>query len=135
MLIPEKDDSHELVFEFKYDVKRLSVSPRPYKAGHLFADIFRLFLYKREHQDSRCFLIYVTDFEQANYLSKEENRLDDFFNLLAGQKLQINSDYVKNHADTFVKAASTYGIHECQISSCLNVDLTNSHFLRIYEIF
>ena len=92
MLIPVKNDSHELVFEFKYDVKRSSVSPRPYKAGHLFADIFRLFLYKREHQDSRCFLIYVTDFEQANYMSKVENRLDDFFNLLAGQRLQINSD-------------------------------------------
>ena len=76
----------------------------------------------------------MTDFEQANYMSKDENKLDDFFNLLTDQKLQINSDYVKNHADTFVKAANTYGIHECQISSCLNTDLTNSHFLRIYEI-
>ena len=134
MLIPEKKDCPELVFEFKYDVKRRSNSPRPLKAGHLFADIFRLFLYKKEHQKSKCFLIYVTDFEQANYLSKEENRLDDFFNLLTSQTLQINLDYVNNHSDTFVNAAKAYGIHECKISSCLNLDLSNSHYVRIFEI-
>ena len=134
MLIPEKKDCPELVFEFKYDVKRRSVSPARLKAGHLFADIFRLFLYKKEHQKSKCFLIYVTSLEQANYLSKEKNRLNNFFNLPTGQTLQINSDYVKNHANTFVNAAKAYGIHECKISSCLNVDLENSHYVRIYEI-
>ena len=134
MLIPEKTDCPELVFEFKYDVKRLSVPASPFKAGHLFADIFRLFLYKKEHQKSKCFLIYVTSLAQANYLSKERNRLDDFFNLPIGQTLQINSDYVKNHVDTFVNAASTYGIHECKVLSCLNMDLENSHYVRIFEI-
>jgi len=134
MLIPEKKDCPELVFEFKYDVKRLSMPASPFKAGHLFADIFRLFLYKKEHQKSKCFLIYVTSLAQANYLSKERNRLDDFFNLPTGQTLQINSDYVKNHVDTFVNAASTYGIHECKILSCLNMDLENSHYVRIFEI-
>ena len=134
MLIPENKDYPELVFEFKYDVKRRSVSAAPFKAGHLFADIFRLFLYKKEHQKSNCFLIYVTSLEQANYLSKEKNRLNNFFNLPTGQTLQINSDYVKNHADTFVNAASTYEIHECKVLSCLNMDLENSHYVRIYEI-
>ena len=134
MLIPENKDYPELVFEFKYDVKRRSVSAAPFKAGHLFADIFRLFLYKKEHQKSNCFLIYVTSLEQANYLSKEKNRLNNFFNLPTGQTLQINSDYVKNHADTFVNAAKAYGIHECKILSCLNLDLANSHYVRIYEI-
>ena len=134
MLIPENKDYPELVFEFKYDVKRSSTSARTAKAGHLFADIFRLFLYKKEHQKSKCFLIYVTSLEQAKYLSKKENRLNDFFNLPTGQTLQINSDYVKNHADTFVNAASTYEIHECKVLSCLNMDLENSHYVRIYEI-
>ena len=134
MLIPEKKDCPELVFEFKYDVKRLTAPASPFKAGHLFADIFRLFLYKKEHQKSKCFLIYVTSLAQANYLSKERNRLDDFFNLPIGQTLQINSDYVKNHVDTFVNAASTYGIHECKILSYLNMDLENSHYVRIFEI-
>ena len=134
MLIPENKDYPELVFEFKYDVKRSSTSARTSKAGHLFADIFRLFLYKKEHQKSKCFLIYVTSLEQANYLSKKENRLNDFFNLPTGQTLQINSDYVKNHADTFVNAAKAYGIHECKILSCLNMDLENSHYVRIFEI-
>ena len=136
MLIPEKKDYPELVFEFKYDRKIPSGknSPRPQKAGHLFADIFRQFRYKKEHQKSKCFLIYVTDFEQANYLSKEGNRLDDFFNLPTGQTFQINSDYVNNHSDTFVNAASTYEIYECKILSCLNMDLENSHYVRIFEI-
>ena len=134
MLIPEKKDYPELVFEFKYDVKRSSTSARTAKAGYLFADIFRLFLYKKEHQKSKCFFIYVADSEQAKYLSKKENRLNDFFNLPTGQTLQINSDYVKNHADTFVNAAKAYGIHECKILSCLNTDLENSHYVRIYEI-
>ena len=134
MLIPEKTDCPELVFEFKYDVKRRRNSNSPFKAGHLFADIFRLFLYKKEHQKSKCFLIYVTSLDQAKYLSKEKNRLDNFFNLLSGQTLQINSDYVNNHSDTFVNAASTYGIHECKILSCLNLDLASSHYVRIFEI-
>ena len=47
MLIPEKKDCPELVFEFKYDVKRLSMPASPFKAGHLFADIFRLFFYNK----------------------------------------------------------------------------------------
>ena len=74
MLIPEKKDCPELVFEFKYDRKQPSGtnSPRPLKAGHLFADIFRQFRYKKEHQKSKCFLIYVTDFEQANYYQKRK---------------------------------------------------------------
>ena len=136
MLIPEKKDCPELVFEFKYDRKIPSGknSPHPQKAGHLFADIFRQFRYKKEHQKSKCFLIYVTSLAQANYLSKERNRLDDFFNLPTGQTLQINSDYVKNHVDTFVNAASTYGIHECKVLSYLNMDLENSHYVRIFEI-
>ena len=134
MLIPENKDYPELVFEFKYDVKRRSVSAAPFKAGHLFADIFRLFLYKKEHQKSNCFLIYVTSLEQANYLSKEKNRLNDFFNLPTGQTLQINLDYVNNHSDTFVNAAKAYGIHECKILSYLNMDLENSHYVRIFEI-
>ena len=136
MLIPEKKDCPELVFEFKYDRKIPSGtnSPRPQKAGHLFADIFRQFRYKKEHQKSKCFLIYVTDSEQADYFSKEGNRLDDFFNLLNGQTLQINLDYINNHSDTFVNAAKTYGIHECKILSCLNTDLKNSNFVRIFEI-
>ena len=89
---------------------------------------------KKINGKSKCFLIYVTSLEQANYLSKKENRLNDFFNLPTGQTLQINSDYVKNHVDTFVNAASTYGIHECKILSYLNMDLENSHYVRIFEI-
>ena len=134
MLISETNEYPELIFEFKYDVKRRSVMPRPMKAGALFADIFRLYLYKKDNQKSRCFLIYVTDIKMANYLSRDANRLDDFFNLLPNQELQINENYVKNHSETFVTYSSKYGMHDCKIKSCLNVDLAASHFVRIYEI-
>jgi hypothetical protein len=134
MLIPSTSKNPELIFEFKYDVKRRSVVPHPFKAGALFADIFRLYLYKKDNQNTRCFFIYVTDMEMANYLSRETNGLDDFFNLLLNQELEINENYVKNHSETFVTNSSKYGIYDCKIKSCLNVDLSASHFVRIYEI-
>ena len=134
MQIPETNQIPESIFEFKYDVKRQSTMPHPLKAGSLFADIFRLSLYKKDNQNTRCFLIYVTDSQMANYLSRDRNRLDDFFNLQQNQVLTINEKYVKNHSETFVKQASKYGIHECVIKSCLNDNLAESHFVRIYEI-
>lgn len=135
MRIESSENSDELVFEFKYDVKRTSISPKPYKAGKLFADIFRLEKFKSGYSShSRCFLIYVTDFELADYMSKDENRLDDFFNLQEGKLLKINSEYIHNHSNTFVNEASKYGITDCQILSCLSDVLANDHFLRIYEV-
>ena len=135
MQILETNQTSELIFEFKYDVKRQSTMPHPLKAGSLFADIFRLCLYKKDFQNSRCFLIYVTDSQMASYLSRDRNRLNDFFNLKQNQELSINEDYVKNHSETFVKQASKYGIQDCVVKSCLNVDLVESHFVRIYEVF
>ena len=135
MQIPETNQTPESIFEFKYDVKRQSTMPHPLKAGSLFADIFRLCLYKKDNQNSRCFLVYVTDFQMASYLSRDRNRLDDFFNLQPNQELTIKEEYVRNHSETFVKQASKYGIHDCIIKSCLNNDLAESHFVRIYEIF
>lgn len=135
MQILETNQTSESVFEFKYDVKRQSTMPHPLKAGSLFADIFRLCLYKKDNQNTRCFLVYVTDSQMASYLSRDRNCLDDFFNLKQNQELTINEKYVKNHSETFVKQASKYGIHDCMIKSCLNDDLSESHFVRIYEIF
>ena len=135
MQIPETNQTQELIFEFKYDVKRQSTMPHPLKAGSLFADIFRLYLYKKDNENSRCFLVYVTDSQMANYLSRDRNRLDDFFNLQINQELMINEEYVNNHSETFVKKASKYGIHDCMIKSCLNDDLSESHYVRIFEIF
>ncbi len=135
MQIPETNQTSESIFEFKYDVKRKSVMPHPHKAGSLFTDIFRLCLYKKDNQNTRCFLVYVTDSQMASYLSRDRNRLDDFFNLQPNQELTINEAYVKNHSETFVKQASKHGIHDCIIKSCLNDDLAESHFVRIYEIF
>ena len=76
----------------------------------------------------------MTDFELADYMSKDENRLDDFFNLQEGKLLKINSEYIHNHSNTFVTEASKYGITDCQILSCLSDVLANDHFLRIYEV-
>jgi hypothetical protein len=135
MQIPETSQTPELIFEFKYDVKRQSVIPHPYKAGSLFMDIFRLSLYKKDNQNSRCFLVYVTDSQMANYLSRDRNHLNDFFNLQPNQELMVNEEYVKNHSETFVKQASKHGIHNCIVKSCLDDDLAESHFVRIYEIF
>ena len=139
MSIREKEDSPEIVCEFKYHRKLESVknSDRTKRAGALFLDIFRLAFYKKEHQKSRCFLIYITDIEMANYLSNDTNRLDDFFNLRIGQTLPINEKYVSNsRSKTFVEKATEIGIQGCEILSCFDIsrELQKQYYVRIFEI-
>ena len=136
MFIPSKNERDELVFEFKYDREMPSGhnSPRPMKAGKLFADLVRLAKYKEKYNESKCYFVYVTDFEMADYLSKDSNRLDDFFNLSENKTLKIDEVYVKNHSDTFVNQAMTYGQFEINVSCVKFSNLNKNFFVRIYEI-
>ena len=138
MLIPEREDSPEIVCEFKFHGKLPSEQhqPRTQKAGELFVDISRLAIYKKKRQKTRCFLVYVTEFEMANYLSNDANRLDDFFNLLPDETLRINAEYFDNRPETFTNAAGVYGIEECDLSHCFSIsrDLQNKYFVRVFEI-
>jgi len=136
MLIPPTDQRDELVFEFKFDREMPSGhnSPRPMKAGKMFADLARLSKYKEKHEKSKCFFVYVTDYEMADYLSKDSNRLDDFFNLLPNETLKIDESYVNNHSETFISQAMTYGQFEIDVSLAHSSDLNKQYYVRVYEI-
>jgi hypothetical protein len=136
MLIPPKEGRNELVFEFKFDREMPSGhnSPRPMKAGKLFADLVRLSKYKEKHGKSKCFFVYVTDYEMADYMNKDSNRLNDFFNLPQNEILKINDVYINNHSDTFVSQALTYGTHNIDVSLSHFANLNKTFYVRIYEI-
>ena len=136
MLIPPKDKRDELVFEFKFDraIPSGHNSPRPMKAGKLFADLVRLSKYKEKFSHSKCFFVYVTDFEMADYLSKDSNRLDDFFNLLSDGTLSIDKSYIDNHSETFVSQINLNGDHALKVSSEYSKDLNKGFFVRIYQV-
>jgi len=136
MLIPPKERRNELVFEFKFDREMPSGhnSPRPMKAGKLFADLVRLSKYKGKFEESKCFFVYVTDYEMADYMNKDSNRLNDFFNLPQNKILKINDAYINNHSDTFVSQALTYGKCDIDVSLSHFANLNKTFYVRIYEI-
>ena len=71
--VPSKQNRGGLIAEFKYDRKIPSGknSPRPYKAGKLFNDLYRLTNFK-EDSEARRWFIYLTDDEMANYLRNKK---------------------------------------------------------------
>lgn len=122
----------EMYFEFKYD--RVGPceknAPRPQKAGKVFADIFRLALIS---SDSKRYFVYITDGEMAAYFMNTQNRLSDFFNLRLNDHLMVNSDYVENHCDTFVKSSGN-NVESCKIKCTLGKKVREDIWVRIYEI-
>jgi hypothetical protein len=124
----------EIFFEFKYDraIPSEKNAPRPQKAGKIFADIFRLALIKSSASNKRYF-VYVTDGEMATYFMNTPNRLSDFFNLNLEEHLVVDSKYVNNHCETFVKRAGDY-VAPCKIVCKLSDKTIEDMWIRIYEI-
>ncbi|NDB47124.1 MAG: hypothetical protein EB163_07530, partial [Nitrososphaeria archaeon] len=93
------DTGNSQVFEFKYDRSIPSERniPKTMKAGKLFADIFRLSLYKQAYPEAKCFFIYVTDREMAVYFRNDDNNLVDFFDKTNENTLTIDENYIKKH--------------------------------------
>lgn len=61
------------------------------------------------------------------------NRLSDFFNLNLEEHLVVDSKYVNNHCETFVKSAGDY-VAPCKIVCKLNDKTIEDMWIRIYEI-
>lgn len=129
-----KNEQPGVAFEFKFDRKIPSGRnlPRPQKAGKIFADIFRLALFKTEN-DVQLFFVYVTDDEMATYLQNPSNQLADFFNMIPGQHLVINEQYIRKHSTTFVNAAGS-NIFGCELVCHLNREFHSGFWLRVYEV-
>lgn len=134
LYVPAKNEMPELFFEFKFDRKIPSEknAPRPQKAGKIFADIMRLALVK-PNSNSQRYLVYVTDWEMASYFMNENNRLDDFFNLLPEEKLIIDKKFVTMHCETFVKTVGST-IVTSEIKCRLSKKFEQNIWLRIYQV-
>lgn len=134
LYIPGKDGSSDFVFEFKFDreIPSGKNSPRPQKAGKIFADLFRLALFKSGDHVKRFFL-YVTDKEMAAYFQNPSNQLEEFFNLNPGNGLLIDRNYIERHSKTFINSSGIDGV-DCQIVNQLKREIRPSFWVRIYEV-
>ena len=130
-VISSSETRPELAFEFKFHRGMKKTNGRTKHAGQLFKDIFRLAMYKKYKENSRCFVVYATDSTTMNYFCNQGNNLDDFFNLAIDESLHIDERYVTNHADTFINNCGT--IRDCDVSTRLNMDFDNL-YVRIFEI-
>jgi len=133
--IPSKNNQNGLVMECKYDRKMPSGhnSPRPNKAGKIFNDFFRLASFTNEKNIIKWF-IYVTDNEMIKYFNNENNKLNDFFNLMQDNILVIDYNYINNKSETFIKAINTNGIDIIKIKCIFDKILFNEHRIKIFEV-
>ena len=130
-VISSSENRSELAFEFKFHRGMKKTNGRTTHAGQLFNDVFRLAMYKKYKENSRCFVVYATDSTMMNYFCNRGNNLDDFFNLGIDESLHIDERYVKNHADTFINNCET--VYDCEVSMYLKSDFDNL-FVRIFEV-
>lgn len=132
MRVPAKGTTPDLFFEFKFDraIPSEKNAPKPQKAGKIFADIMRLASLNSSPRSQR-YLVYVTDKEMASYFMNEKNQLDDFFNLLPGEKMTIDKQYFDKHCETFAK---NVGDGRSEIMCRLSKKFKEDFWLRVYEV-
>lgn len=131
MIVVSSETRPKFAFEFKFHRSTGSTMPRTMNAGQLFKDIFRLAMYKRHNETSRCFVVYATDSTMMNYFCNKGNKLNDFFNLDIDKSLLIDKKYVKKHTKTFIEYCEC--VCDCKASMCLKQDFDNLS-IRIFEI-
>lgn len=128
----------DLYIEFKFHRKSGKSnhhSPRPLKAGSLFKDFSRLSSVKNiKEGQGRCFVIYLTDNEMANYFgrSKYKKRYSDFWNPDLGSSFNYDEKFRVGLPKTFVKASEE--LHEAKIDVIFSRQIGAEHHLRVFEI-
>jgi len=68
----DSDECYALEFKYNRENPRNNPQPRPYNAGRVFNDIFRLAKVPRKTAKYKYF-IYVTDYEMANYYNNQKH--------------------------------------------------------------
>lgn len=128
-------DTHPATaFEFKYDrpIPSEKNAPRTQKAGAVFKDLFRLARVPKETATQR-FFIYLTAQEMADYFRNPANRLNLFFELPEGQSYALAPNFIFGQAETFRNVVVDLPI-ACQLTGAFRRNLSQTHFLRIYQI-
>lgn len=119
-----------IALEFKYDRVANSTSPKPQKAGALFADVSRLLRFTNVL--SRYF-VYVTDTEMAEYLDKSDHGLQKFFRLQSGDSLIVNPAFLKVCPLTFHKRMGSWAA-AAKLHAVWSQELPMENQVRIYEV-
>ncbi|MCF6319619.1 MAG: hypothetical protein L3J83_10155 [Proteobacteria bacterium] len=131
--IPSNKNAKGLAIEFKYDRRIPSGknAPKPQKAGKLFKDINRLLKFGGEDKVN-LWLIYLTDDEMIKYYRNTQNKLNDFFNLSAGENIDFTNMFLNNKSETFKKNVG-YEI-KANVQCLFSKNLLTSHELRVYQV-
>jgi len=134
LFIQTKGERSATAVEFKYDrpIPSEKNVPKTQKAGSVIKDLFRLARVPNEFA-SRRYFIYLNTPEMATYFRNPQNHMDSFFELPEGRTLLIDPNYISGNAATFGKVLGTMPI-DCKVSNVLHRDLSQKHFLRIYQI-
>lgn len=121
-----------LAVEFKYDrdIPSGAATPRPMKAGDLFADLIRLSQFRDPCE--RLF-VYVTDSIMANYLRNQPRPLSDFFTLPPGMSLDLTPASFAELTKTFRGRMGIWPA-ELRIVNAAKQELPRAHHLRVYEV-
>lgn len=124
------DSRPELYIEFKFHRGSMSTSPKPQKAGTLFKDFSRLSAI--ESENSRSFVIYLTDDEMAKYFDTHKKVYSDFWNQKAGRSFNYDDVFIKNTSATFIKTSEV--LHKAKIDVVFDSLIGAEHHLRVFEI-
>ncbi len=129
--IPAAGARPKLYIEFKFHRVSDSTSPKPQKAGALFKDFSRLS--SIESENSRCLVIYLTDFEMANYFEKNADAYSAFWHMnQAGDNFLYDNEFRENRTETFRKSSGVFYEARVYVEFC--AQLADNHHLRIFEI-
>lgn len=122
--------SPAIALEFKYDRAANSTSPKPQKAGALFADLSRLLRFSTV---LTRYFVYVTDRDMAQYLERADHGLHEFFRLRTGDSLTVDLAFLKVCPPTFHKRMGEWP-GTAKLYAISSQELPLEHQLRIYEV-
>jgi hypothetical protein len=130
MHIQPSTERPELYVEFKFHRKTGSASPTPLKAGSLFKDFSRLSSIATDQ--SHCLVIYLTDFEMAEYFKNKADTYSNFWRVPTEGTFIYDDTFINNTTDTFKKASGI--LHKANVRVEFSAELTENYHLRIFEV-
>jgi hypothetical protein len=131
--LPVCDGTPGFIAEFKYHRKgaATTASPRPLQAGAIIRDFDRLSRYVTSTQLQR-YLVYVTDSEMHNYLSKRRDDVGRFYDGASVDDVRIDEAYVSGASQTLRDYAGA--ISPCTVRLAFGLDAPPNCFIRIWTV-
>ena len=129
-----------LAFEMKFQKKIGNNDiPKPNNAGAVFADIFKLALFRKGSGNIKRYFVYVADNHMIKYLCNP--KYEPFIRLQENMGFKIASEYLNKKPKTFIKQLKKIVEKEdfpeptvvCRFRKDLNIE-NKEIAIRIYEV-